>query len=140
MVELATVRREWILTGAAGDSVATVTDDRVTGRTLDTHAGTTSATTWAEIEVELAEHGTVEVLDRIEHALLAAPRRGRSWAGCSPTGCRRPRRGRGPGPTPPPGMRCWHTRGSRPTRSARPTPGVRQDAPTPCTTCAWHVG
>ena len=86
VVELATVRREWILTGAAGDPVATVTDDRVTGRALDTEAGAASAIAWAEIEVELAEHGTVEVLDRIEYALLAAgarrAERGRGWAGC----------------------------------------------------------
>ena len=54
------------LTGAAGDPVATVTDDRVTGRAIDPEAGAASAIAWAEIEVELAEHGTVEVLDRIE--------------------------------------------------------------------------
>ena len=66
VVELDTVRREWTLTDAEGNAVATVTDDRVTGRTLGAETGTTS---WAEIEVELAGQGTPEVLDRIEAVL-----------------------------------------------------------------------
>jgi CHAD domain-containing protein len=69
VVELATVRREWTLTDAAGHALATVTDDRVTGQTLGAETG---ATSWAEIEVELAEHGTAEVLERVDAALLAA--------------------------------------------------------------------
>jgi CHAD domain-containing protein len=77
VVELDTVRREWTLADADGLAVATVTDDRVTARTLDegVSGGTgasTDAMTWAEIEVELAEHGTPEVLDRIEDALARA--------------------------------------------------------------------
>ena len=77
VVELDTVRQEWTLTDAQGEAVATVTDDRVTARTLG--AGSDGGTTvdtepleWAEIEVELAGHGTPEVLDRIEDALLRA--------------------------------------------------------------------
>ena len=77
VVELATVRQEWTLTDAQGEAVATVTDDRVTARTLG--AGSDGGTTvdtepleWAEIEVELAGQGTPEVLDRIEDALLRA--------------------------------------------------------------------
>jgi len=66
VVELDTVRREWTLTDAEGNAVATVTDDRVTGRTLGAETGSTS---WAEIEVELAGHGTPDVLDRIEAVL-----------------------------------------------------------------------
>ena len=59
---------------------------------------------WAEIEVELAEHGTPEVLDRIEEALAARRActgrgRRRSWAASSPTGSPPPRRGRSPGRT-----------------------------------------
>jgi CHAD domain-containing protein len=69
VAELATVRREWTLTDADGNAIATVTDDRVTGHTLGAETGTTS---WAEIEVELAEHGTTEVLDRIEEVLSRA--------------------------------------------------------------------
>jgi CHAD domain-containing protein len=77
VAELDTVRREWTLTEAGGGAVATVTDDRVTGRTLVAQSdGGTGVTTdplqWAEIEVELAEHGTPEVLDRIEEALARA--------------------------------------------------------------------
>ena len=69
VVELDTARREWVLADSDGHPLATVTDDRVTGQTL---AAPTMVTRWAEIEVELAEHSTVEVLDRVEQALLAA--------------------------------------------------------------------
>jgi CHAD domain-containing protein len=77
VVELATVRREWTLTDDEGHAVATVTDDRVTGRSLENgvsggSAVDTGATEWAEIEVELAEHGTPDLLDRIEEALAEA--------------------------------------------------------------------
>jgi CHAD domain-containing protein len=77
VVELATVRREWTLTNDEGRAVATVTDDRVTGRTLENGVSggsgvDTDAEEWAEIEVELAEHGTAVLLDRIEDALARA--------------------------------------------------------------------
>ena len=77
VVELDTVRQEWTLTDAQGEAVATVTDDRVTARTLGAGSdGGTAVDTepleWAEIEVELAGQGTPEVLDRIEDALLRA--------------------------------------------------------------------
>ncbi len=64
VVELDAVRREWTLTDAKGNTVAT--DDRVTGHTLGAETG---ATSWAEIEVELAGQGTLDVLDRIEAVL-----------------------------------------------------------------------
>src|SRR3712207_2075008 len=69
VVELDTARREWMLADGEGHPLATVTDDRVTGQTLATPA---ILTRWEEIEVELAEHGTPEVLDRIEQTLLDA--------------------------------------------------------------------
>jgi CHAD domain-containing protein len=77
VVELDTVRQEWTLTDAQGEAVATVTDDRVTARTLGAGSdGGTAVDTepleWAEIEVELVGQGTPEVLDRIEDALLRA--------------------------------------------------------------------
>ena len=78
VVELDTVREEWALTDERGETVATVTDDKVTARHLDVGAtgGGTSVDTepleWAEIEVELTGNGTLEVLDRIEQALVAA--------------------------------------------------------------------
>jgi CHAD domain-containing protein len=77
VVELDTIREEWTLTDDRGEAVATVTDDRVTARHLDTgvERGTgvdTEPLEWAEIEVELAGKGTPEVLDRIEEALLRA--------------------------------------------------------------------
>lgn len=78
VVELDTARREWMLADSDGHPLATVTDDRVTGQTL---AAPTSVTRWEEIEVELADRGTPEVLDRIEQALLdAGARRAGSWS------------------------------------------------------------
>ena len=71
VVALDTARREWTLADAEGNGVATVTDDRVTGRTLNGDGGT-DPLAWAEIEVELAEHGSAEVLDRIEEVLASA--------------------------------------------------------------------
>jgi hypothetical protein len=78
VVEIDIARREWTLADSDGHPLATVTDDRVTGQTL---AAPTSVTRWEEIEVELAEHGTAEVLDRIEQTLLdAGAHRSGSWS------------------------------------------------------------
>ena len=130
VVELDTARQEWTLADCDGRPLATVTDDRVTGQTL---AAPTSVTRWEEIEVELAEHGTLEVLDRVEQTLLdagaTAPKGGRSSAAYSQTGCHRRCRGQWPARTPQRGTWCWPTCGSRPTRSARRTLWVRQNAP-----------
>lgn len=77
VAELGTSRREWTLTDSADRVLASVTDDRVTGHVL--HAGPDGATAvesraleWTEIEVELGEHGSPELLDRIERALARA--------------------------------------------------------------------
>jgi CHAD domain-containing protein len=77
VVELDTVRHEWVLADQDGHPIATVTDDRVTARVLqEGRAGGSGVDTdpqrWAEIEVELAEHGDPRVLDRIEKALVRA--------------------------------------------------------------------
>jgi CHAD domain-containing protein len=81
VVELDTDRREWTLADAEGNALATVTDDRVTARTLVAGPGAggdggtgvgTEPVRWAEIEVELAERGTPEILDRIEEVLAEA--------------------------------------------------------------------
>jgi CHAD domain-containing protein len=74
VVELGTRRREWTLADADGRAVASVTDDRVTGRLLpaDGTADDADVREWAEIEVELAEHGGPADLDRIERALTRA--------------------------------------------------------------------
>jgi CHAD domain-containing protein len=78
VVELDTARQEWTLADCDGRPLATVTDDRVTGQTL---AAPTSVTRWEEIEVELAEHGTPEVLDRVEQTLLnAGAHRAEGWS------------------------------------------------------------
>ena len=78
VVELDTARQEWTLADCGGRPLATVTDDRVTGQTL---AAPTSVTRWEEIEVELAEHGTPEVLDCIEQTLLnAGAHRAEGWS------------------------------------------------------------
>jgi CHAD domain-containing protein len=73
VVELDTARREWTLADADGHAVATVTDDRVTARNLESEGGVRAdLLQWAEIEVELAERGTPDVLDRIEEVLAGA--------------------------------------------------------------------
>jgi CHAD domain-containing protein len=78
VVELNTARREWTLADRDGNPLATVTAARVTGQTLSAPTGVTR---WEEIEVELAEGGTPEVLDRIEQVLLdAGARRAGSWS------------------------------------------------------------
>ena len=130
VVEIDIARREWTLADSDGHPLATVTDDRVTGQTL---AAPTSVTRWEEIEVELAEHGTAEVLDRIEQTLLdAGAHRSGSWSKLGRVLADRlppapPRPVAGKDATA--GLSCWLTCGSSPTRSMRRAPRVRQNAP-----------
>jgi CHAD domain-containing protein len=69
VVQLRTLRRRWLLANPDGRPLGEVVEDRVTAHTL---GRSTEATSWREIEVELAEHGTPTLLDRIEESLLAA--------------------------------------------------------------------
>ena len=64
-----TTRRRRQLTDAAGDPLAEVVEDDVHGHTL---GEATSPARWREVEVELSEAGSVELLDRVERRLRAA--------------------------------------------------------------------
>jgi CHAD domain-containing protein len=69
VAELNTRRRRWILAGADGQARAELADDHVTARTMGEQTTTVS---WREVEVELAEHSQLKLLDRIERRLLKA--------------------------------------------------------------------
>lgn len=68
VAQLNTRRRRWLLAGPAGQALAELVDDQVSAHTMGEQ---TRAVSWREVEVELAEHGQVELLDRIERELLA---------------------------------------------------------------------
>ncbi|GAA5165833.1 CYTH and CHAD domain-containing protein [Pseudonocardia eucalypti] len=67
VAELDTERRRWVLADSGGRVVAELVEDRVRAHTL---GASTSSMSWSELEVELAEPGRVELLDRIERDLL----------------------------------------------------------------------
>ncbi len=69
VLRLRTQRRRWLITDGDGRALAELAEDRVTAQTMGRG---TEATHWREIEVELAEHGSVQLLDRIEKRLLKA--------------------------------------------------------------------
>ena len=62
-------RRRWILAGDDRRPLAELAEDRVTAHTMGRG---TEAIHWRELEVELTEHGSPELLDRIEKQLLKA--------------------------------------------------------------------
>jgi inorganic triphosphatase YgiF len=66
VAELTTVRRQWRLSDDRGRDLIEVVDDHVTAHTLGEATDTVS---WREVEVELAGHGDVELLDRVERRL-----------------------------------------------------------------------
>lgn len=67
VAELSTHRRCWVLADSTGRSLAELVDDRVSARTMGEQTTTVS---WREVEVELAEHGRLKLLDRIERRLV----------------------------------------------------------------------
>ena len=67
VVRLYTRRRRWQLADDDGRALAELVEDRVTAHTMGSD---TEATSWREVEVELSEHGTVALLDRVEQRLL----------------------------------------------------------------------
>lgn len=67
VAELNTRRRRWVLADADGKALAELVDDQVTARSMGEQITTVS---WREVEVELAEHGQLKLLDRIERRLL----------------------------------------------------------------------
>jgi CHAD domain-containing protein len=69
VLRLRTRRRRWLLADGDGRPVAELAEDRVTAHPLGTG---TEAISWREVEVELTEHGSPDLLDRIEKRLLKA--------------------------------------------------------------------
>jgi CHAD domain-containing protein len=69
VVRLLTRRRRWVLAGDDRRPLAELAEDRVTAHTMGRG---TEAIHWRELEVELTEHGSPELLDRIEKQLLKA--------------------------------------------------------------------
>jgi CHAD domain-containing protein len=69
VVRLLTRRRRWVLAGDDRRPLAELAEDRVTAHTMGRG---TEAVHWRELEVELTEHGSPELLDRIEKQLLKA--------------------------------------------------------------------
>lgn len=67
VARLDTRRRRWVLSDPQGRELAELAEDRVTAHTLGAQ---TTAVSWREIEVELAEHGRSDLLDRIERELF----------------------------------------------------------------------
>jgi CHAD domain-containing protein len=66
VAELITRRRRWVLADDTGRQLVEVVDDQVSAHTMGRE---TTASSWREIEVELAEHGQPELLDTIEQRL-----------------------------------------------------------------------
>lgn len=77
VAQLTTQRRRWILADPEGHPLAELVDDLVHAQTMGRQ---TRAVSWRELEVELAEHGQMALLDRIERKLLKRGAR-RSRAG-----------------------------------------------------------
>ncbi|SDG20056.1 Inorganic triphosphatase YgiF, contains CYTH and CHAD domains [Lentzea fradiae] len=69
VAEIRTNRRRWQLANSTGDLLAEVVDDVVTAQTL---GSSTSTTAWREIEVELGDTGTHDLLDTVERHLADA--------------------------------------------------------------------
>lgn len=67
VAELTTRRRRWRLVDGSQRELAELVDDQVVARVLGEETSTVS---WREIEVELAEHGDTDLLDRAEEWLL----------------------------------------------------------------------
>ena len=67
VAELSTRRHRWVLADSTGGSVAELVDDYVQARTM---GGQTTTVAWREVEVELGEHGRLELLNQIERRLL----------------------------------------------------------------------
>jgi inorganic triphosphatase YgiF len=68
VAQLNTRRRRWLLAGPDGQALVELVEDQVSAHTTGEQ---TRAVSWREVEVELAEHGQAELLDRIERQLLA---------------------------------------------------------------------
>jgi CHAD domain-containing protein len=76
VAQLHTTRRRWLMSDSAGRELVELVEDEVNAHTMGAE---TTAVSWREVEVELAEHGQAKLLDRIEKRLLTVGvRRSRS--------------------------------------------------------------
>jgi len=66
VAQLDTSRRRWLLSDSEGRELVELVEDEVRAHTMGSETHTAA---WREVEVELAEHGRVELLDRIERKL-----------------------------------------------------------------------
>lgn len=66
VAQLDTTRRRWLLSDTHGHELVELVEDKVRAHTLGSE---TTTLAWREVEVELAEYGQVELLDRIEKKL-----------------------------------------------------------------------
>ena len=66
VAELSTVRRMWRLADGQGRDLVEIVDDHVTGTTM---GAATETVTWREVEIELADRGDTDLLDRLERRL-----------------------------------------------------------------------
>jgi inorganic triphosphatase YgiF len=67
VAQLDTTRRRWLMADSRGRELVELVEDQVRAHTMGSETTTVS---WREVEVELAEHGQVKLLDRIEKQLL----------------------------------------------------------------------
>jgi CHAD domain-containing protein len=67
VAELRTRRRSWVLADGSGRDLVELVDDQVDAHTMGEQ---TTAMSWREFEVELAEHGRPKLLDQVERRLL----------------------------------------------------------------------
>jgi inorganic triphosphatase YgiF len=67
VAQLDTTRRRWLMSDPQGHELVELVEDQVSAHIMGSE---TSSVSWREVEVELAEHGQVELLDRIEKQLL----------------------------------------------------------------------
>jgi inorganic triphosphatase YgiF len=67
VAQLDTTRRRWLMSDSRGQELVELVEDQVWAHTLGCEI---TAVSWREIEVELAEHGQVQLLDRIESQLV----------------------------------------------------------------------
>lgn len=66
VAQLGTTRRRWVMSDSHDRELLEVVEDQVRGQTMGAETTTVS---WREVEVELAEHGQLDLLDDIEARL-----------------------------------------------------------------------
>jgi inorganic triphosphatase YgiF len=81
VAQLKTMRRRWLMSDSHGCELVELVEDHVSAHTMGAE---TTAVSWRELEVELAGHGQVDLLERIEAQLLTVGLRRRSTSKSKP--------------------------------------------------------